>query len=161
MKKKSDKSDSQQLISFRFVDADRVQDPLKLKVFIDWIVLPSKLRVPKTQKLFAKQIGVNQDTLTDWKKLNGFWNEVKQEQQHHFQEQVSDVLYGLTKRAKEGNPVAVKLFLQYFCGFSEKQTFKEEPSRELTKEQEEELTASLKRWKLMTGGAIPSMQKQA
>ena len=67
---------------------------------------------------------------------------------------MSEVLYGLTKKAKEGNPAAVKLYLQYFCGFSEKQTVKEESSRELNDDQRKEIAASLKRWGLMHGGEI-------
>ena len=154
MEDKSDKHDFTKSTSFKFIDAQRVQNPLKLRAFIEWLVLPGAMRRPKTQKDFATKIGVNQDTLTDWKKLDGFWKEVQEEQQYHFKTQTSEVLYGLTKKAKEGNPAAVKLYLQYFCGFSEKQTVREESNRELNDDQKKEIQASLKRWGLMNGGEI-------
>ena len=43
-----------------------------------WLSLPSYAREPKTQKEFAKKVGVDASTLSDWKNLPGFMDYVRQ-----------------------------------------------------------------------------------
>lgn len=134
------------MLKLQFVEYQTVQDPLKLQAFIYWIMLPKKLREPKTHGAFAKKIGVSQDTLTDWKRLPKFWREVQQEQQGHFRERAAEVLHGLTERAIGGNPSAIKLYLQYVLGWSEKYTFEEDIPRTLTEEEKKEIKNKLQAW---------------
>lgn len=147
-KKQSEKSENTEHLDLVFVDYHRIQDPLKLQEFIHWIALPKKLRKPKTHKTLAKKIGVSQDTLTDWKKLNGFWQEVKCERDNYFREQTSEVLQGLYEKAKSGKASEVKLYLQYFEGFSEKFGIEEPPRRTLTEEERKEVDDVLNMWGL-------------
>ena len=66
--------------------------------FASWCALPSWHRTPETQKKFAAQIGVSQDTLTDWKKHQEFWPLVLQLLREWMKEHTSDVIGGLYKK---------------------------------------------------------------
>lgn len=89
--------------------------------FIAWIALPEEFRVPKTQGGLAKKFGVCQDTLSDWKKIGGFWDVVKAERQRWGKERTPNVILGLYRKAvKEGNAAEAKLWLQYIEGWTEK-----------------------------------------
>lgn len=144
--RKSENSEKRATLDLRFVDFGRVQEPLKLQAFVRWVALPKVLREPRTCREFAKKVGVSQDTLTDWKKIWGFWREVEVEQSTYFREQSSDVLQALVNRAKVGRAAEVKLYLQYFMGFSEKLGVEEQVTRELTPKEREEHLEVLKRW---------------
>ena|SRR3989338_7032923 len=100
---------------FRFLDATRVHDKVILRRFIDWTALPRTMRGLKTHLEFGRHFGVSIDTLTDWKKLDGFWNEVSFLQGQHFRKYTSDVYYALVKKAiKEGGAREVELFHKLF-----------------------------------------------
>lgn len=157
--KRSEKSENKGVLRLQFVDYNKIQDPLKLQAFIDWIAIPKVAREPKNYKDFAKQIGVNQDTLTDWKHLIGFWQEVQKEQKEYFKEETTEVLSGLLQRAKTGKAPEVKLFLQYFEGFSEKRTIEEPPSA-LTKEREEEILNATSKWLNVFPNGLRNSQKR-
>jgi len=89
--------------------------------FIAWIALPEEFRSPKTQGELAKKFGVCQDTLSDWKKIASFWDQVKAERQRWGKERTPNVILGLYKKAvKEGNAAEAKLWLQYIEGWTEK-----------------------------------------
>lgn len=149
-KKHSEKSDNRAAVRLRFVDHSGVQEPLKLQAFIGWIALPKAARLPKTNKELAKKIGVSQDTLTDWKRLTGFWKEVQQEQESYFRGQTADVLHALLEKAKTGRAAEVKLYLQYFDGFSEKHVVQEvEHPNEISEERKAEIARAMQNWRNM------------
>ena len=132
-------------ISFKFVQADKIRDPLKLLAFIEWLAMPTQERGLKTQKEFATEIGVNVDTLADWKKLLGFWDEVSIHRTQYFRKYTSAVCYGLTQRAKTGDPRAVELFLSIFENY--KKNIKVEditPARIITDEEKLKIGKALK-----------------
>jgi hypothetical protein len=81
--------------------------------FIKFCATPRILRKIKTQREFAKKFGVSEDTLTDWKKTPGFLAVVRQIILEREQERLSDVIEGLYREARKGNPSAVRLWLQY------------------------------------------------
>jgi hypothetical protein len=143
--KRSDKSDNNRQFSFEYLNHSSVQQPLNLEKFIEWIALPRTLRKPKTQKEFAKSIGVNQDTLSDWKKLPNFWKEVNLYHRLYFRSQTADVLNGLLQTAKTGRAAEVKLFLEYFEGYYGKELTLTEPTS-LAPEQAERITNAIKHW---------------
>lgn len=103
---------------FYFVDYYRVQEKQAFREFIEWSALPKKLREPKTQGLFAQKYGLHIDTLTDWKKREGFQEEVDRYRIMFFLEYRSDVYYALVQRALTGNVAAVRLYSELFEGFT-------------------------------------------
>jgi len=88
--------------------------------FIEWISLPTSEREPKTQVELAGKLKVDIATLSDWKKVDGFWDEVRSKRKEWGQNKVSNVLLGLYGRALTGTAAEVKLFLQYVDEFVEK-----------------------------------------
>jgi len=81
--------------------------------FIEWIALPNKLRKPKTQRELARKFGIGEDTLSDWKQREGFWEEVEKKRKSWGKERTPNVLLGLYKKASEtGDPRAVRLWFE-------------------------------------------------
>lgn len=81
--------------------------------FIEWIALPNKLRKPKTQRELAHKFGIGEDTLSDWKHREGFWEEVERKRQNWGKERTPNVLLELYKKASEtGYPRAVRLWFE-------------------------------------------------
>lgn len=79
--------------------------------FQAWLALPKGQRVPKTQQQLAKEIGVHQDTLTDWKKLPGFFDAVNQLARELVKHDVAEVLGTVRREAKRGNLPYVNMVL--------------------------------------------------
>ena len=88
--------------------------------FASWYALPRWERTPETQKELAEQIGVSQDTLTDWKKHPEFWPLVLQLLREWMRERTSDVIGGLYQKITSGKGGAsdVRLFLSLSEGRS-------------------------------------------
>lgn len=86
--------------------------------FVRWYATPSWLREDKTQKEFAERVGVDQDTLSDWKRHPQFWPLVWQIVLERMQGQVPDVLEGLYEKNASGKGGAsdVQLFLRLALG---------------------------------------------
>ena len=81
--------------------------------FIKWYATPRQFRNPETQKELAELIGVNQDTLTDWKRHPQFQLIVMRRINQWIVERVPDVIGSLYNRAaSEGKAGEVKAFLQ-------------------------------------------------
>jgi hypothetical protein len=127
MAKQKQKIDSPQtpqkktLVAFRYVWAVTVKEKAFLLDFIGWMALPRDERKPTTMAQFAKQCGLHRDTLSDWKNLPGFWDEVSMYRSSYFRKYSSDVFYGLVKAAKTGNPKAIELFAKIFEGYGDKE----------------------------------------
>ena len=69
---------------------------------------------------FASKNDLCQDSLTDWKKREDFWDRVGGERKKWAKGKVSEVLAGLYRTAiQDGKAPEVKLFLQYANEFEE------------------------------------------
>ena len=81
--------------------------------FARWYALPRSEREVQTQKDFAENIGLSQDTLTDWKKRDDFRYLVREFIRDWMQEHIPDVVEGLYGRivGGEGGANDVKLFI--------------------------------------------------
>lgn len=75
--------------------------------FIEWLALPKAEKKAKTQAAFAKEIGVHQDTLTDWKKLDGFMDLVVQRSRDLIKHAIPDTIAALVRSAKKGSIPAI------------------------------------------------------
>lgn len=99
-----------------------IKDINKQKEFwevVNWIAQPATDRDPKTQKELAKKLEIDESTIIDWKKIDGFWEEVKKIRLLWVKDKVSSVLLGLYGKALGGGAQEVKLFLQYAGEFVE------------------------------------------
>lgn len=79
--------------------------------FIAWLALPRAERQPKTQKDFATQIGIAEDTLCRWKRLPGFADAVNTLAKSYVKDDVPDVLAVIRREAKKANLPYVNMVL--------------------------------------------------
>lgn len=71
--------------------------------FMRWLAMSKKARVPKTQQQFAKEIGVHETTLSDWKRIDGFMAEVKLISVSLVDDEVPEVIAKIVSQAKQGS----------------------------------------------------------
>lgn len=89
--------------------------------FVAWTALPTELRVPKTQRELAKKFGVGEDTLSEWKRRNGFWEGVTEKRKTWGRERTPDVMLALFKRIQRtGSAPEVRLWLEVIEGWQSK-----------------------------------------
>jgi hypothetical protein len=81
--------------------------------FVEWMATPRHLRKPEHQKVFAKIIGVSEDTLTDWKKNPQFFPLVQSRISGWIKERIPDVIGALYENASgKGKASDVESFLR-------------------------------------------------
>lgn len=105
-----------------------LRHPLEYNSFVIWTATPEPLREPQTQRELASTFGVGEDTLSEWKQRNGFWDAVHRELRMWSKSKTPNIIHALYKKAQNGNAAEVKLWLQYVEGFSEKSTTEIRPS---------------------------------
>jgi len=102
-------------------DLKGLRHPAEYQEFIIWMALPEFYRVPKTQGELAQKFGVGEDTLSEWKQREGFWEAVEKKRREWGKERTPNVILGLYRKAvKDGNAAEAKLWLQYFEEWTEK-----------------------------------------
>lgn len=79
--------------------------------FIAWLALPKAERVPKTQRLLADELGVNEATLSDWKRLTGFIDDVNMLARELVKHDIAEVLGVIRCEAKKANLAYVNMVL--------------------------------------------------
>lgn len=99
----------------------KIRHQMEYYDFIEWIATPSSIRNPKTQQELSKKFGVGQDTLSEWKSRQYFWEEVTKKRKNWGRERTPEVILAMYNRIiKTGNAAEVKLWLEYFESWSEK-----------------------------------------
>lgn len=92
--------------------------------FAIWGSLPTeeryKIGAPKNLSEFAERYGVDNDTLTRWKKREDYIFKVEEAYRQWSRDKTADVFNGIYKAAVRGNPGSQLLYLQYFRGFNPK-----------------------------------------
>lgn len=144
---------------------------IAFKEFVIWMAIPVYFKtpegqattgewMPKDQNEFAKQWNVSPDTLTNWKRTPGFWDKVTVERKESWgREKTSNVLHSLLTRClRNGDPVAIRLWLEHVEGWNPKIRVEDEtPPKELPPELRAQLLAAFK----LTGvAAIQSDNKK-
>lgn len=79
--------------------------------FIAWLALPKAERRPGTQRALAQQLGVGEDTLSDWKHLPGFIDDVNALARELVKHDVAEVLGVIRREAKKANLPYVNMVL--------------------------------------------------
>ncbi len=111
--------------------------------FVEWIAQPAKLRDPKDQIGLAQKLGVDNATLSDWKKVEGFWDEVRKLRKDWVQDKVSNILLGVYSKALKGDVNAAKLLMEYSNEFTETSEIKHRIEGVLTAEQQEKIQQAI------------------
>ena len=79
-----------------------------------WFALPTSHRLPRTQKELAQIVGVAEETMSRFKKEDGFFDEVDRRRKIYFKEfYTSNIIQAIADKACDGDPRAQKLYLQY------------------------------------------------
>lgn len=97
-----------------------LSDPNKV-AFLDFLAIPKQER-GLTQKEFADKIQVSEQTLCEWKKLDGFQEQLIKLVRKYTISQTSEIISGLAAKAATGDASAAKLWFQFVLGWSEKTT---------------------------------------
>lgn len=106
-----------------------IRDATGFLKFIDWMATPKHLREPEYQKDFAVQIGVSEDTLTDWKKHPQFFQLMQSRISNWIKERVPDVIGALYENASvKGKAKDVEMFLRLAGAWIRKEDSKKERS---------------------------------
>ena len=130
---------------FRFVKADAIKEKGKLLQFIKWYSIPKEVKDIKTQDQFAKQIGLGADTVSNWKNLEGFYEEVEVYHFNVMKRFLNDVGMGMVKAAKNGNAKAMELFYEVYMKWSRKLMLEDvTPERIITDEEKLKIDHALK-----------------
>jgi hypothetical protein len=78
--------------------------------FMAWLAVPKAERTPKLQRDLAKEIGVDESTLSDWKKLEGFRDEINKLARELLKNDVPEVYGTIRKFAKQGSVPHLNMF---------------------------------------------------
>jgi hypothetical protein len=101
--------------------AEGLMKPTTYEEFIYWIATPDQYRNPSTQKQFALKWKVNEDTLTDWKRRDGFYDEVRKNVRIYGRDHLAVCTSALiTNILKKGNGQDFKAFVEYVDEFNPK-----------------------------------------
>ena len=93
--------------------------------FVLWMSIFEGVREPRTQAEFCEKFLVNKNTLSAWKQRDDFWNKVEVEWKKWGREKTINVINKLyTKIMQEGESSNIKLWIQYFLDWTEKQETK-------------------------------------
>jgi hypothetical protein len=83
--------------------------------FIEWVALPEPLRKPATQQELAAQLNLDEGTLSDWKRREDFWPQVRAEVRRWARGNTANVVDALYRRIiRTGEPASVRLWLEAF-----------------------------------------------
>lgn len=72
------------------------------KIFAAWLSLPKSERQPKNQSKLAEELGVNDMTLSRWKKLPAIQAEVDRTHLHYLRDRLGELYQALVEHAISG-----------------------------------------------------------
>jgi hypothetical protein len=89
--------------------------------FMEWLATPEYERQPISQGKFAAQIGIDQQTLSRWKRIPGFWTEVNTLVRETLGDAYYEVVDALKREARKGNFQHQKLYFEMIGEYVQKQ----------------------------------------
>lgn len=93
---------------------DKVTNYPEYWKFVGWIATPTPLRNLKTQRDLAKELQVHEVTLSVWKSVEGFRDDVRRKIKEWAGDDTPNVIRGLRRKAiQDGTAAEVKLWLQW------------------------------------------------
>lgn len=99
-----------------------LKHPLEYERFITWCALPEPFREPKDHQQLAGVLGVHIDTLTDWKKREGFWDEVHNLSKKWGREKTPNAMAAFYRElVRVGDAARMELWLRWFEGYVPKE----------------------------------------
>ena len=94
-------------------DVQNVQKLTKRqRLFADWLATSKYERQPPTQRLLANELGVHERTLSRWKKLPGFMDEVVATARGFIHDRLPEIYAALAREAEKGSYQHIKLALE-------------------------------------------------
>ena len=100
--------------------SENVQFSAKQRMFIEWLARTKFEREPATQGALAKEIGVNEKTISRWKKLPEIWEAVQKRANELLHEDLPEIKGALRREAMKGNFQHIKLALEITGEYVEK-----------------------------------------
>ena len=82
------------------------------EIFAEWLAVPKKMRVPKTQKELASLLNVCPDTLSRWKMNAEFQSRVSKMALSRLETALPDIFQVIIDNARAGKFQFVKLILE-------------------------------------------------
>lgn len=82
----------------------------------EWLALPKYERFPPTQDLLAEDLGIADKTITRWKKLPGFMDDVRSIALRYLRDDLPEVFGAIGREASKGNHQMARLALELVGG---------------------------------------------
>jgi len=81
--------------------------------FMAWLITPSRMRTPQTQKELAKILDVAPETLCTWKRDPEFMDAIPQVVRRQAFDAAPEIVEKLAERARAGSLYAIELYFRY------------------------------------------------
>lgn len=78
----------------------------------EWLATPRYDRIPPKQERLAAELGVADKTLTRWKKLPGFMDEVRAIARGYLKDDLAEIYGAISREAQKGNYQMARLALE-------------------------------------------------
>lgn len=88
--------------------------------FQEWLALPKCDRVPASQEMLAREMGVHMSTLSKWKRLDGWQEAVNAKVRSTLGERLNEVYGALLREAERGSFPHIKLILEMTGDYRER-----------------------------------------
>jgi len=80
--------------------------------FIRWLAVSKYDRIPPTQRALAEKLGLNENTLTRWKKIPELMEAAVGVARHGMRDRLPEIYAALTREAEKGSYQHIKLALE-------------------------------------------------
>ncbi len=89
--------------------------------FMEWLAMPSDMRLPLTQGQLARELKMDDGTLSDWKHIPGFYDEVNKLVDEHFADDYAPIVESFKREARNGSYQHQKTYFEMLGKYLPKQ----------------------------------------